>query len=804
MARIRTYELDNNITTNDYLLGNDGDNGSIITKRFGIEELREFFLRTAFSADDAPAGFIPTVTQEGGAIERSPLRVIHTAVTQPIALTVDGEVGGVQAFYQEDQNGNATIYFDNYDEEYYLPDFVGTTFTFQSTLYRGETFTSEVTAYNGFEMVGNIYRDSFSVSSPSNINDFPDLRAVNELTSLTASRGTEVSVNLEGNLSVTGDFDVEGNSSLNTLEVSGESNFESTASFDSGLSVGEPPVYTITPDGEGGVVIDGDVTNTGNHTFTESINAEGGIRTPQGEVRPVFANNEAGTANRAILNKLQIGDQVYPLAATSENGIIEALPGVSEIFEGTTQAITAGRFFYGIEQGNQALFEEFIANEPTGINIAADQRTATVPNTYQHNDPNITATANQSEYTLTATPQVTSNDNFRITRTPAAGGDAVVITDGYSYNAGDNAIVLTTAEAQNIAAGDTIQISYDNERVLFTAAFVTNRPPAQRIFFTDTRILGVVNAVGAGGLNLTYTLPDGAPAITINELADNNYEFDANGTGSRTFRIVGNTASNDPDGLNIDFRPTTGPGEAEDGEIIAGNIDLFVGEPTRGEPQIGIVYEIIAYDQSTGEFTFGRLGSGDFYISTDQFFLQGLRPDDGRPGNSVLLIDNDSGEVFSSGSGGNNIPTFRGLTVTDNNQAPLITNPLESIEIRPASAVTTTNGVVTIDIEGGFDFGGAITTTTGPGNLVAGNIYALLPLTGSRTLTLPLGQEGDTIRISMIIPDDLQIPYYRIQPNTAQTIMRLSGTQLERSLILNVKSQFDLVYTDADNGWVII
>ena len=234
MARIREYQLDTNITTNDYLLGNDADNpSSVVTKRFSIEDLREFYLRGTFDVTDVPNRYIPTVNQTGDDIERSPLEVIHTNVTTPIALAVDGQVGGVQAFYAIDQNGNGTIRFENYDEEYYLPGFVGSTFTFMTTLGGTNTYTATVASYDGFVVNNEIINDTFSITG-----DLP-IQANNEVIALTASQGVIREVNFESNLSVNGDLSIEGSS---TFGVEGDDTtvtFNSAAQFNDSITIGD-------------------------------------------------------------------------------------------------------------------------------------------------------------------------------------------------------------------------------------------------------------------------------------------------------------------------------------------------------------------------------------------------------------------------------------------------------------------------------------------------------------------------------------------------------------------------------------
>ena len=133
MARIRTYQLDENLSTSDYLLGNDGDNGSVITKRFSIEDLKEFINEDIPLAQQLPPGYISATDQQGDSFERSPIQVQHTNAPGPHVFFDGMSIAGFDIFYLTLSNGQQVFRFENYNEPFYLPSFVGKSFTFQGS-----------------------------------------------------------------------------------------------------------------------------------------------------------------------------------------------------------------------------------------------------------------------------------------------------------------------------------------------------------------------------------------------------------------------------------------------------------------------------------------------------------------------------------------------------------------------------------------------------------------------------------------------------------------------------------------------
>jgi len=258
MARIRQYELDDNITVNDYLLGNDADNpSSVITKRFSIEDLREFYLRGTFDVTDVPQRYIPTVNQTGDDVERSPLEVIHTNFVNDIILTDDGQIGGVNARLIIDQNANATVEFTDYDERYYLPGFVGRTFSFTTSIRPGITYAATVSSYNGFINDGSNIIDEFTITNIVASDGGSPIQPDGPINNLSVNGGVELTVDFESNVTIDGDlsvsenltvdgtgsigsdFSVGGDTSLaGDLDVDGNLNVDGTSQFNDEITIG--------------------------------------------------------------------------------------------------------------------------------------------------------------------------------------------------------------------------------------------------------------------------------------------------------------------------------------------------------------------------------------------------------------------------------------------------------------------------------------------------------------------------------------------------------------------------------------
>ena len=125
--------------------------------------------------------------------------------------------------------------------------------------------------------------------------------------------------------------------------------------------------------------------------------------------------------------------------------------------------------------------------------------------------------------------------------------------------------------------------------------------------------------------------------------------------------------------------------------------------------------------------------------------------------------------------------------------------PVVSIDFDNLIISAPANGVVTL--KQGHTFGGTLTVDT---TAVGYNHYILSNITADRTLTLPAGTVGDSIKLTNMSSLDASGAYvqptftWSIATNGSEKIMRASSLTLDAST-----ESFELLYTDAANGWVI-
>ena len=125
--------------------------------------------------------------------------------------------------------------------------------------------------------------------------------------------------------------------------------------------------------------------------------------------------------------------------------------------------------------------------------------------------------------------------------------------------------------------------------------------------------------------------------------------------------------------------------------------------------------------------------------------------------------------------------------------------PVVSIDFDNFIISAPANGVVTL--KQGHTYGGALTDNT-----IATNYYhyILSNITADKTLTLPAGTVGNSVKITNMSSLDASGVYYQpsytwsIATNGSDKIMRATSLTLDAST-----ESFELLYTDAANGWVI-
>jgi hypothetical protein len=210
------------------------------------------------------------------------------------------------------------------------------------------------------------------------------------------------------------------------------------------------------------------------------------------------------------------------------------------------------------------------------------------------------------------------------------------------------------------------------------------------------------------------------------------------------------------------------------------------------------IYLVVAYDTGTYIATFGRQGFGTLNVSTSTFNIDSetvkLNAIPQASKSNYLYYDTATKAVSHNplsvlGSANGATYDFGG-----NTDVPVVSIDFDNLVISAPA-----NGVVTL--KQGHTFGGALTVDTTAADY---NHYILSNITADRTLTLPAGTVGDSIKLTNMSSLDASGAYvqptftWSIATNGSEKIMRASSLTLDAST-----ESFELLYTDAANGWVI-
>ncbi len=211
------------------------------------------------------------------------------------------------------------------------------------------------------------------------------------------------------------------------------------------------------------------------------------------------------------------------------------------------------------------------------------------------------------------------------------------------------------------------------------------------------------------------------------------------------------------------------------------------------------LYQIVSTNDSNDSFTFGKQGSGVLTVNTSEFNINAevLKLNDIPAAStnnylyyntSTKAISQNSLNVLASANGANY--DFGGNTDVQ----------VASIDFNNfIVAAAGVNGAVVL--KQGYEYGGALTANA---TAVAWKYYILDNITADRTLTLPAGVAGDSIKFTNLSAFDANGNYaqsaytWTINPNGSEKIMRTTSLVLDEQT-----SSFELFYTDAANGWVI-
>jgi hypothetical protein len=211
------------------------------------------------------------------------------------------------------------------------------------------------------------------------------------------------------------------------------------------------------------------------------------------------------------------------------------------------------------------------------------------------------------------------------------------------------------------------------------------------------------------------------------------------------------------------------------------------------------IYQVVTTNDSNDSFTFGKQGSGTLTINTSEFDVGSevikfnSIPTASKSNflyydTSTKAVSHNPLNVLASANGANY--DFGG-----NSDVQVVSIDFNNLIVAAAGV----NGAVVL--KQGYEYGGALTADA---TAVAWKYYVLSNITADKTLTLPAGVAGDSIKFTNLSAFDANGAYaqsayaWTINPNGSEKIMRTTSLVLDEQT-----SSFELFYTDATNGWVI-
>jgi len=289
---------------------------------------------------------------------------------------------------------------------------------------------------------------------------------------------------------------------------------------------------------------------------------------------------------------------------------------------------------------------------------------------------------------------------------------------------------------------------------------------------------GIQNAAGAlfqsatspTSLTTTESIAQDATSITISSgnITDYQAMFAATPTGQNLYFV---------DSTYTAAFPAAG------GQILDASVNIYL---------------VVSFDTITYITVFGRQGYGSLNISTSTFNVdseivklntipQAVKTNFLYYDTATKQVSHNSLDVLGSANGATY--DFGGNTDV----------PVVSIDFDNFMISAPANGIVTL--KQGHTYGGALTADTTAANY---NHYILSNITANKTLTLPVGTVGNSIKITNMSSLDASGAYvqpayiWSIATNGSEKIMRAASLTLDAST-----ESFELIYTDAANGWVI-
>jgi len=210
------------------------------------------------------------------------------------------------------------------------------------------------------------------------------------------------------------------------------------------------------------------------------------------------------------------------------------------------------------------------------------------------------------------------------------------------------------------------------------------------------------------------------------------------------------------------------------------------------------MYMAVAYDTGTYIFTFGKQGYGTLNVSTSTFNIDSetvkLNSIPQASKSNYLYYDTATKAVSHnplSVLGSANGATY---DYGGNTDVPVVSIDFDNFIISAPA-----NGVVTL--KQGYIFGGAQAADFTATDF---NHYILDNISANKTVTLPAGTAGDSIRFTNMSSLTAGGIYsassytWTINPNGSEKIMRSTTLVLDEST-----ASFELYYSDSTNGWII-
>ena len=214
------------------------------------------------------------------------------------------------------------------------------------------------------------------------------------------------------------------------------------------------------------------------------------------------------------------------------------------------------------------------------------------------------------------------------------------------------------------------------------------------------------------------------------------------------------------------------------------------------------IYLVVAYDVVTFITVFGRQGYGTINISTSEFVVDSevikLTTIPTAAKSNFVYYDTATKALSHNPLNVSGLANGATYSYAGNTDVPVV-----SIDFENLIVTAPANGVVTL--KQGYVFGGAQTVDF---TAIDFTHYILNGITADKTVTLPLGVVGQSIKftnMSQLDTNGLPINYeeesafvWKIIPNGTEKIMRAS------ELVLDASTQsFEIFYSDATNGWIL-